>query len=134
VAPDLSILAPPFRSLSPDPSDRTFCDGLTEEVVHELAQDHRLQVITQSAAAWLEPKDRPKPHYLLEASVRRAGAKIRVTLPLVELTGTGSTCFSKVYQATVNDVFATQERLAEVIRGDISKALHIGNAGTESLH
>jgi TolB-like protein len=60
--------------------------------------------------------------------------EIRVTLHLMELTGGGSVRFSKVYQANINDVFATQERLAEEIRGDLSASLHIGNAGSESIH
>lgn len=133
VVSDLSVLIPPLRSLSPDPSDQNFCDGLTEEVVHKLAQVPRLRVITQSAAAWLEQREKSKPRYLLEASVRRAGAEIRVTLHLMELTG-GSTLFSKVYQATIGDIFATQERLAEEIRRDLSAALHIDKAGTERIH
>jgi TolB-like protein len=135
-ASDLSILVQPFRSLSPDPDDQNFCDGLTEEVVHKLAQDHRLRVITPSAAARLEQSDGPKPRYLLEASVRRAGTEIRLTLHLAELTGAGagSTHFSNVYQATTNDVFATQERLAEEICGDLSAALHNGDPRSESLH
>jgi len=134
VVSDPSILVPPFRSLSPDPDDQNFCDGLTEEVVHKLAQDHRIQVITQSAAAWLEEREKPKPRYLLEASVRKVGAEIRVTLHLMELTGGASTRFSHIYQATINDIFATQERLAEDIRRDLSAALHIGNAGSERIH
>jgi TolB-like protein len=89
-------------------------------------------VITQSVAAWLERTEAPKPRYLLEASVRRAGAEIRLTVHLMELTG--STQFSNVYQSTINDVFVTQERLAEEIRSDLSAALHIGNAGSESIH
>lgn len=131
-APDLSILVPPIRSLSPDPDDQNFCDGLTEEVVHKLAQDQRLRVITQSAAAWLEHREGPKPRYLLEASLRRAGAEIRLTLHLMELTG-GSTQFSNIYQGTTSDIFATQERLADEIRGDLSTALRIG-AGGERIH
>jgi len=130
---DLSILVPPFRSLSTDPSDQNFCDGLTEEVVHKLAQDHRLRVITQSAAAWLEQGDGTRPHYLLEASVRRAGAEIRLTLHLTELTGMGSTYFSNIYQATVTDIFATQEKLAEEIRGDLSAALHMSKTGSSDM-
>jgi TolB-like protein len=124
---DISILVPPFRNLGADPSDQNFCDGLTGEVVHQLAQDRRLRVITQSAAAWLEHREGPKPHYLLEASVRRVGAEIRLTLHLMELTG-GSTHFSNIYQATISDVFVTQERLAEEIRGDLVSALHMGYA------
>ena len=133
-ASDLSILVPAFRCLSPDPGDQNFCDGLTEEVLHKLAQNPRLRVITESVAVRLEQAEGPKPRYLLEASVRRSGAEIRLTLHLMELTGGGSTQFSKIYQATVNDVFATQERLAEDIRCDLSAALHIGNVGGEPVH
>jgi TolB-like protein len=128
---DISILIPPFRNLSTDPGDQNFCDGLTDEVVHKLAQDRRVRVITQSAAAWLEHREGPKPRYLVEASVRRAGAEIRLTLHLMELTGGGATHFSNIYQATINDIFATQERLAGEIRGDLYTALHIGHARNE---
>ena len=134
LASDLSILVSSFRSLSLDPGDQNFCDGLTEEVLHKLAQNPRLRVITESVAAWLEQTEGPKARYLLEASVRRAGAEIRLTLHLMELTGGGSTYFSNIYQTTINDIFATQERLAEEIRCDLSAALHIGNAGSEIIH
>lgn len=129
----LLMMVPPFRSLSPDPGDQSFCDGLTEEVIHKLAQNPRLRVMTQSAAAWLEQREGPKPRYLLEASVRRVGAEIRVTVHLMELTG-GSTHPSKIYQTTVEDVFATQERLALGIYADLSLALHLGNAHSELTH
>lgn len=131
---DLSILVPPFRCLGSDPADQNFCDGLTEEVLNKLAQDPRLRVITPLAAARLEQGEGPKPRYLLEASVRRSGAEIRLTLHLTELTGAGSTHFSNIYQATISDIFATQERLAEKICDDLSVALHIGNTGSESIH
>ena len=121
---DLSILVAPFRSLSPDPRDQSFCDGLTEEVVDKLAQDRRLRVITQSAVAWIEPSGR-KPRFLLEASVRKSGAEIRLALHLMEVTGAGSMRLSRIYQSTVHDVFAIQERLAEEICGDIAAALDI---------
>jgi adenylate cyclase len=134
VAADLSILVPLFRSLSPDPGDQNFCDGLTEEVIHKLAQDHRLRVITQSVAGWLEQRDEPKPHYLLEASVRRDGAEIRVTAHLLELTGGGKTRFSNIYQATINDIFATQERLAGQIHTDLCAVLHTDSADSEKIH
>lgn len=129
VASDLSILVPPFRNLSSDPGDQNFCDGLTEEVLSKLAQDARLRVITQLVATLLEQRGGPRPRFLLEASVRRAGAEIRLTLHLMELTAGGSTRYSNVYRATVNDIFLTQERLAEEIHGDIAAALHIDEAG-----
>ena len=130
---DLSILVAPFRSLSPDPRDQSFCDGLTEEVVDKLAQDHRLRVITQSAVAWIEHSGR-KPRFLLEGSVRRAGAEIRLALHLLEVTGDGSMRLSRIYRSTVNDVFATQEQLAEDIRGDITAALDIDDTDSGSVN
>lgn len=84
-------------------------------------------MITQSVAAWLEQGKEPKPRFLLEASVRRAGAELRLTLHLTELTAGGSTRFSNVYRATLADIFATQEQLAEDIRRDISATLHVSN-------
>ena len=133
LASDLSILVPPFRSLSPDPRDRNFCDGLTEEVVHKLARDNRLRVITQSAAAWLEQNGGRKPRFLLEASVRQAGAEIRLTLHLIEVTGDGSTRLSNIYQSTIDNVFATQERLAEEICGDITAAINPDDTATRGV-
>ncbi len=61
--------------------------------------------------------------------MRRAATEIRLTLHLMELTGGGSTRFSNVYRATMDDIFVTQERLAEEICGDISTALNVGEAG-----
>jgi adenylate cyclase len=119
---DLSILVAPFRSPIPDPRDQSFCDGLTEEVVDKLAQDRRLRVITQSAVSCMEHSGR-KPRFLLEASARRAGEEIRLALHLMEVTGDGSMRLSKIYQFTIDDVFADQERLAEEIRSDIIAAL-----------
>jgi adenylate cyclase len=134
-AVDLSILVVPFRSLSADPGDQNFCDGLTEEVVLKLAQDHRLRVIRESVAARLEQTEGRKPRYLLEGTIRRAGAEMRLILHLMELAAGGATAFSNIYKASTNDIFATQERLAEEIRNDISAALHIGSVGSaKNIH
>ena len=56
-----------------------------------------------------------------------------MTLHLMELTGSGSMHFSNIYQATLNDIFTTRERMAKQIRGDLSAVLHIGNTGSESV-
>jgi serine/threonine-protein kinase len=130
---DLSILVAPFRSLSPDPRDQSFCDGLTEEVVDKLAQDRRLRVITQSAVAWIEHSGR-KPRFLLEASVRRAGAEIRLALHLLEVTGDGSMRLSRIYRSTITEGFAIQERLAEEISGNIVAALDLDEKDGGSIN
>jgi TolB-like protein len=41
---------------------------------------------------------------------------------------------SKIYQSTVDDVFAIQQRLAEEIRGDITAALDIDETSGGSIN
>jgi TolB-like protein len=127
-AADLSILVPPFRSLSTDPADQSFCDGLTEEVLHRLAQEPGLRVVSQSVAAWLEQREGPKPRFLLEASLRRVGAELKLTFHLMELSNGGAARLSSVYRAVMSDIFVTQERLAEQLCGEVSAALRDGKA------
>jgi hypothetical protein len=46
---------------------------------------------------------------------------------------THSTTRSKPFRATLDDIFVTQERLAEKIHGDLSAALHVANEGSERI-
>jgi TolB-like protein len=66
--------------------------------------------------------------------VRQAGAEVRLALHLLEVSGDGAMRLSKIYQSTVDDVFAIQQRLAEEIRGDITAALDIDETSGGSIN
>jgi TolB-like protein len=115
----ISILVRPFRWLGEEASARTFCDGLADEVIHHLTRDGRVRVMLAVAAESVRPV---KADYLLESSVRQSGDHIRVTLHLVALAD-GTAKLSNIYRATLQHVFATQERLAKQISDDLVTAL-----------
>ena len=84
----------PFENLSGNPDQEYFADGLTEELISQLGQvnPRRLGVIARTSA--IQYKNTRKPideiarelrvDYVLEGSVRREGARVRITVQLIE--------------------------------------------------
>jgi serine/threonine protein kinase/cytochrome c-type biogenesis protein CcmH/NrfG len=117
-----------FENLSGAKEDEYFRDGMTEDVITELAKIKTLQVFPRAAV--LVYRDRPvtgpevgqqlKASYVLGGSVRRAGSRLRITAQLVE-TRTGHTVWADRYDREMKDVFEVQDDIAR----SISQALRI---------
>jgi adenylate cyclase len=114
--PALAVL--PFDNLSADPTQTYFSDGLTEDVITDLARQDELLVIARNSS--FVYRNRPTDvrtvgaelgaRYLVEGSVRRAGDRLRVTAQLID-TATGAHLWSEGYDRRVEDVFAVQADL-----------------------
>jgi adenylate cyclase len=110
----------PLASISPDPQDGYFADGLTEELISELSQIRGLSVIARTSVA--PYKLAPKPisevaHELgvdtvVEGSVRKSGNQVRISLTLVD-ADTQRPLWTHRYDREVDDVFAVQEDIAK---------------------
>jgi serine/threonine protein kinase/cytochrome c-type biogenesis protein CcmH/NrfG len=117
-----------FENLSGAKEDEYFRDGMTEDVITELAKIKTLQVFPRAAV--LVYRDKPvtgpevgqqlKASYVLGGSVRRAGNRLRITAQLVE-TRTGHTVWADRYDREMKDVFEVQDDIAR----SISQALRI---------
>ncbi len=117
-----------FANLNHDPADEYFRDGITEDVITELAKVKELCVFPRSAV--LGYRDTPLPaaqvgkqlsaDYVLEGSIRRAGNRLRVTAGLTE-TATGHSAWAERYDGGVEDVFAIQDEIAK----NIAQALRV---------
>lgn len=109
----------PFANISPDPSDSYFADGLTEELISALSEVRGLRVIARTsvnhyrnAEASAEQIGRElKVSHLLEGSVRKSGARIRVAAHLVDARSQEEV-WSGTYEKDLADVFSIQSGIA----------------------
>jgi TolB-like protein/tRNA A-37 threonylcarbamoyl transferase component Bud32/Tfp pilus assembly protein PilF len=112
----------PFTSMSPDPDNAFFADGLTEEIIVDLSRLKALRVTSRNSAMRYKGSAKDTKtigrelgaRYLLEGSVRRAGPSLRVTSQLVEAE-TDTQLWSERFNGSLDDVFEIQEQIARRI-------------------
>jgi non-specific serine/threonine protein kinase len=117
-----SIVVLPFSNLSPDADNAYFSDGLTEELIADLAKVNVLSVISRTSSMQLKGTTKGMRaigeelgvRYVLEGSVRKAGNSMRITAQLVDVA-TDAPLWSDKYSGTMDDVFEVQERVSREI-------------------
>jgi TolB-like protein/Tfp pilus assembly protein PilF len=121
-APANSIAVLPFANLSGDPSQDYFTDGLSDELIGALARLEALQVAARTSSFKFKgSKDDSKTigsklgvAYILDGSMRRNGALVRVSAQLVDAK-TGFERWSQTYDRDAGDVFAVQSGIATAV-------------------
>lgn len=118
--PSIAVL--PFTNMSQDPEESYFADGISEDIITELARFQELIVIARNST--FTYKGTPVKvqevgrdlgaRYVLEGSVRKAGNRVRVTAQLVEAE-TGHHVWAERYDRNLDDVFAVQDELTSKI-------------------
>lgn len=119
---DKSVAVLYFENLSSTKEDEYFRDGMTEDIITELANIRDLKVFPRPAMLAYRDKPVTAPQvgqelgasYVLGGSVRRAGNRLRITAQLVE-TRTGHTLWAQRYDREMADVFAVQDEIARSI-------------------
>ena len=109
----VSIAVLPFVNMSSDPEQEYFSDGLSEELLNQLAHLPQLRVIARTSSFSFKGKDVDVATiaealdvgHVLEGSVRRAGDRLRITAQLIR-TADSSHLWSQTYDRTVDDVVA----------------------------
>jgi len=132
-APEHSIAVLPFVNLSADPENGYFCDGMTEEILNALTAVPSLRVTSRTSSFAFKGAtqdiraigEKLRVRAVLEGSVRRADAKLRVTAQLINVAD-GFHLWSHTYDREMKDVFAVQDEIALAI----VTALKV-NLGTE---
>ena len=124
-----SIVVLPFVNLSGDPEQEVFSDGLSEDVMTDLASIPDLFIISRGSA--FSYKGRPVPvqtvgrelgvRYVVEGSVQRSGDQLRVTARLSD-AATGFEIWRQRYDRPTAEMFTLQSEISETLLG----ALHVG--------
>ena len=119
---DPVIAVMPFKNLSSEPESDYFVDGLTSEVIRNLAVIDGLQVRSQTSSFFF--KDRPrdlkaigeqlKANLIVEADVLRVGNKLRINAQLVPIDS-DVPLWSERFDRTLDDVFAIQDEISRAI-------------------
>jgi adenylate cyclase len=117
-----SIAVLPFSNMSGDPEQEYFSDGITEDIITDLSKISNLHVVARNTT--FTYKGRPVKvqqvaqelgvAFLLEGSVRKAGARVRVTGQLVDGRD-GSHLWAERYDRELTDIFAIQDEIAHAI-------------------
>lgn len=137
-AEDASIAVLPFLNLSNDPDNEYFSDGLTETLLHMLAQVQDIRVAARSSAFAFKGTNTDVREIaaqlnvatVLEGSVQRAGDRVRVTAQLID-ANTGSQIWSQNFDRTIDDIFAIQDEIANSVASAMSTSL-LGENGDTS--
>jgi adenylate cyclase len=132
--PSIAVLA--FTSMSGDPDQEYFSDGITEDIITELSRFSELFVIARNSSFRYKGQSvdvrqvgrELGARYVLEGSVRRAGDRIRISAQLIDAT-TGAHRWAGRYDRDVEDTFAVQDEVARTIVRVL--AVHVNKAETE---
>jgi len=119
---DTSIAVLPFVNLSSDPDQEYFSDGLSEELINQLAQIRSLRVAGRTScfafkkktADFAEIGAKLGVSHALEGSVRKSGDKLRITAQLIKCSD-GFHLWSERFDRNLEDVFAIQDEIARAV-------------------
>lgn len=128
-----SIAVLPFINMSGDEDNEYFSDGLTETLLHMLAQIPDLQVAARTSSFAfkgqnLDVRDIAETlqvAHILEGSVQRSGDKVRITAQLIRAAD-GFHVWSSNFDRTIDDIFAIQDEIA----AEVGDALSVSILGT----
>jgi TolB-like protein/Tfp pilus assembly protein PilF/predicted metal-dependent HD superfamily phosphohydrolase len=125
-----SLAVLPFASISQDSSQEYFAEGITENILIQLASIPQLRVISRTSVMRYKKTDKTAPEianelgvkYLLEGSVQAHGNKVRITVQLIDAIK-DQHLWSKVFVENMDDIFAIQSHVAEVVAKELISSL-----------
>jgi TolB-like protein/Tfp pilus assembly protein PilF len=127
---DASVAVLPFVNMSNDQENEYFSDGLTETLLHMLAQVPDLKVAARTSSFSFKGANKTiqeiaqslQVAHVLEGSVQRDGDRVRITAQLIRASD-GFHLWSENYDRTLDDIFGIQDEIAEKVGGALTVSL-----------
>jgi TolB-like protein/class 3 adenylate cyclase/Tfp pilus assembly protein PilF len=118
--PSIAVL--PFQNMSGDPEQEYFADGMVEDIITALSRFKSLFVIARNSSFSYKGKSPDirqvgrelGVRYVLEGSVRKAGARLRIAGQLIDAR-TGAHLWADRFDGALEDIFELQDQVTEKV-------------------
>lgn len=129
-ATKLSLVVMPLKPIGEGNGVRTIADGLSEELIGELAQIEGLRVIARESTRLAATESTNSTQlakrlgitHLLEGSLQQAGQSLRVRLRLVD-AGSGSALWTRAFDRDASEVLLMQREIARAVAASLTLKL-----------
>jgi TolB-like protein/DNA-binding winged helix-turn-helix (wHTH) protein len=121
-----SLVVLPLENLSGAKDQDYFADGMTDELIANLAKIRSLHVISRSTTMAYKGTRKPLSEIarelnvdaVVEGTVMRVGSRVRITAELVQVS-TDHHLWADTYESQIGDVLALQNRVSSAIVNEI---------------
>lgn len=128
-----SLAVLPLENLSHDPEQEYFADGMTDQLITELARMGAVRVISRTSVqcykrtrkSLAEVARRLNVDAMVEGTVLRRDRRIRITAQLIDARSEEH-LWAESYEQDLDDVFKLQAELAQAIAGQVHSTLAAG--------
>jgi TolB-like protein len=128
--PRLSIVVLPFANIGGDPEQEHFVDGVTESLTTDLSRIRNTVVIGSNTAFTYKGKivdskqmgRELNVRYILEGSVQRGGARMRVNVQLIDAE-TNNHLWAERFDKPLADIFDMQDEIVARLAGALNTEL-----------
>jgi TolB-like protein/Tfp pilus assembly protein PilF len=126
--PSVAVL--PFTNQNRDPEEDYFADGISEDIITSIAKHRWLSVVARNPAfAFRNSSDsiraigeKLNAHYVVTGTVRKAGARFRITVQLLD-AATEHSVWSERFDREMRDVFELQDEISGLVAARIEAEL-----------
>ncbi|TNF88208.1 MAG: tetratricopeptide repeat protein [Gammaproteobacteria bacterium] len=120
VRPSIAVL--PFKNSTGNPDYEYFSEGITEDIITNLAKFHNLFVISRNSSFTYKDKTKSAKQigselgvrYIADGSIRTAGNRVRISIQLVD-THKDQTVWTEHYDRNLDDIFEVQDDISAII-------------------
>ena len=130
LVPIRSVAVLPLENLTSDPEQEYFSDGMTDELITDLAKIRSLRVISRNSVMPYKHKHKPVSEIghelnvdaIVEGTVTRSGDHVRITAQLIDAPRDRH-LWAETYDRDLRDILALQDEVAKAIASEIKVTL-----------
>ncbi len=130
-APIRSLAVLPLQNFSGDPGEEYFADGMTDELITELASIHDLRVVSRTSVmadkdthkSLRQIADELRVDAVVEGSVVRSGERVRITAQLIDARS-DKHLWAQSFEGPSSDILSLQDSVAREIAAQAKVVLN----------